>query len=262
PVIVQTTAAEHFKISASQLRKAINAKTKAFIFNSPGNPTGSVYSQGEIEELADVVKDSGVFVVADEIYEKVVYDGARHFSMGSIKQIKDQVITVNGMSKAYAMTGWRIGYLGAATPVAEAAAKVQSQVTSNATSIAQRAAATALSAPSDDVRKMVEEFCRRRDFAVKEISRIPGIQLQEPKGAFYLFPSLKSFIGKRMNGALIKDDMDIANYFLKEEHVAVVPGSGFGAKNHVRLSYACSMKELENGINRIAEGCRKLSQAF
>jgi len=262
PVIVQTAGADQFKISTAQLRKAINAKTKAFIFNSPGNPTGSVYSQGEIEELADVVKDSGVFVIADEIYEKVVYDGVRHFSMGSINQIKDQVITVNGVSKAYAMTGWRIGYLGASTQVAEAAAKVQSQVTSNATSISQRAAATALSAPSDDVHKMVEEFCRRRDFAMKEISRIPGVELQEPKGAFYLFPSLKSFIGKRMNGALIKDDMDLANFFLKEQHVAVVPGSGFGAKNHMRISYACSMRELENGLNRIKEGCRKLGEAF
>ena len=262
PVIVQTTAAEHFKISAAQLRKAINAKTKAFIFNSPGNPTGSVYSQGEIEELADVVRDSGVFVISDEIYEKVVYDGARHFSMGSIKQIKDQVITVNGVSKAFAMTGWRIGYLGAAIPVAEAAAKVQSQVTSNATSVSQRAAATALSAPSEDVQKMVEEFCRRRDFALNEISKIPGIEMQEPKGAFYLFPSLKSFIGKRMNGTLIKDDMELANFLLKEEHVAVVPGCGFGAKNHVRISYACSMKELEKGLSRIAEGCRKLSEAF
>jgi aspartate aminotransferase len=262
PVIVSASREANFKISALQLRKAVNAKTKAFIFNSPGNPSGNAYTQGEIEELAEVVKESGIFVISDEIYEKVIYDGIRHFSIGSIKQIADQVITVNGVSKAYAMTGWRIGYLGAAGPVVEAAAKVQSQVTSNASSISQRAAAAALSAPPADVEAMVKEFNRRRDFAYRELSKITGIECDEPKGAFYLFPSMKAFIGKRINGVLIKDDMDLSNFLLRDEHVAVVPGSAFGTKDHLRLSYACSMKELGNGLDRIAASCKKLREAF
>lgn len=262
PVVVQTSPEAQFKISASRLRKSINARTKAFIFNSPGNPSGNAYTQGEIEELAEVVKDTGIFVIADEIYEKVIYDGLRHFSIGSIKQISDQVITVNGVSKAYAMTGWRIGYLGGPGAVVEAAAKVQSQVTSNATSISQRAAATALSASSADVEAMVSEFNRRRDFAYGELSKIPGIECLEPKGAFYLFPAMKPFTGKRFNGTLVKDDLDLANFLLREMHVAVVPGGGFGAKNHLRISYACSMKELEKGMDRIAGGCKKLREAY
>jgi aspartate aminotransferase len=262
PVIVPTSIEENFKLSARRLRKAINAKTKAFIFNSPGNPTGSVYSQGEIEELADVVKETGIYVIADEIYEKVIYGGMRHFSIGSIRQIADQVITVNGVSKAYAMTGWRIGYLGGPPSIVEAAAKVQGQVTSNASSISQRAAAAALSAPETDVNSMVAEFNRRRDFAFRELSKIQGIELQEPKGAFYLFPSLKTFAGKRLNGATVKDDVGLADYFLEKHHVAVVPGSGFGSKHHVRLSYACSMKELEKGVDRIAAGCKELREAY
>ena len=258
PIIVNATQETGFKVTPVQLRRAINAKTKALIFNSPGNPTGAVYSQGEIEQLADVVKETGIFVIADEIYEKIVYDGAKHFSIGSIKDIKDQVITVNGVSKAYAMTGWRIGYLGAAPAVAQAAAKVQSQVTSNATSISQRAAAVALKAPTRDVEGMVAEFKRRRDFAVEQLKKIPDLVVREPKGAFYLFPSFEAFVGNRVKGSLIRDDMDIANFLLKEEHVATVPGSPFGAKGFLRLSYACSMKELEKGLKRIQSGCKKM----
>ncbi len=262
PVIVPTSIDENFKLSARRLRKAINAKTKAFIFNSPGNPTGNVYSQGEIEELADVVKETGIYVISDEIYEKVIYGGTRHFSIGSIRQIADQVITVNGVSKAYAMTGWRIGYLGGPSSIVEAAAKVQGQVTSNASSISQRAAAAALTAPGADVESMVAEFNRRRDYAFRELKKIEGVELQEPKGAFYLFPSLKAFAGKRLNGTPIKDDVALADFFLEGQHVAVVPGSGFGSKHHMRLSYACSMKELEKGVDRIAAGCKKLREAY
>jgi aspartate aminotransferase len=262
PMIVNTTHESNFKISALQLRKAVNAKTKAFIFNSPNNPTGSVYSQGEIEELADVIGETGIYVISDEIYEKVIYDSATHFSIGSIKQIKDQVVTVNGVSKAYAMTGWRIGYLGASKEVAQAAAKVQSQVTSNANSIAQKAAAVALSAPSKDVEAMVAEFKRRRDFAYEKLSKISGVELQEPKGAFYLFPSVKAFIGKRVDGELIRDDMDVCKFLLEKEHLAVVPGSAFGAKNYLRLSYACSMKELEKAVLRLKSGFKKLNEGY
>ena len=196
PVIVQTTQESGFRMTPLQLRKAINAKTKALLLNSPSNPTGNIYSQGEVEEFADIVEETGIFVISDEVYEKIVYDGVKHFSIGSIKQIRDQVITVNGVSKTYAMSGWRIGYLGAIHTVVEAAATFQRHVTANANSIAQRAAAVALAAPSNDVDTMVKEFKRRRDYLIGEISKIPGIDVREPKGTFYLFPSMKSFIGK------------------------------------------------------------------
>ena len=262
PVIVPTTRESNFKITARQLRKATNDKTKALLLNTPANPTGAVYSQGELEELADVVRDTGIFVIADEIYEKVMYPPARHFSIGSIKQVSDQVITVNGVSKAYAMTGWRIGYLGAAASVTEAAAKVQSQMTSNATSIAQRAAVAALTGPTTDIDAMVCEFERRRNFLVSEFSKIPGIDFVNPQGSFHLFPSVKSFIGKRVKGSPIRNDADFCHYLIEEEHLALVPGSAFGIPDHVRLSYATSMKELEKGVERFKSGCRKLNEAY
>jgi aspartate aminotransferase len=261
PVIVRTTQAAQFKMTPRQLRQAVNAKTKALLLNTPSNPTGTVYSQGELEELAAVVEETGIFVIADEIYEKVVYDGVRHFSIGSIKAIRDQVVTVNGVSKAYAMTGWRIGYLGAAGPIAEAAAKVQSQVTSNANSIAQRAAVVALTAPATDVDAMVKEFLRRREFVVGELSKISGLDLLVPKGAFYLFPSVKAFVGKRVNGKLMKDDADLCRFFLEEEHLVMIPGGPFGARDYIRLSYASSMKELEKAVERLARGFRTLREA-
>jgi len=259
PVSVEALHEHRFKITAQQLRKAVNAKTKALLFNSPSNPTGAVYTQGEIEELAEVVFDSGIFVISDEIYEKVIYDGAKHFSIGSVKSIHDQVITVNGLSKAYAMTGWRIGYLGAAKEVTQAAAKVQSQVTSNATSISQRAAVDALNGPSEEVERMVSEFKRRRDYIYQELSRIPDLELSEPKGAFYLFPCVKNFAGRRVKGKIMRDDMDICYHFLNEEQLVMVPGTPFGAKNYLRLSYACSMKELEKAVRRLKSGFAKLT---
>lgn len=261
PVIVGATHESNFKISAVQLRRAINERTKAFIFNSPSNPTGAVYTQGEIEELADVIQETGIYVIADEIYEKIIYDGAKHFSIGSIKEIRDQVITVNGVSKAFAMTGWRIGYLGATAKIAQAAAKVQSQVTSNANSIAQRAAEIGLTAPGDDVAMMTAEFQRRRDFAMSQLATIQGVAIAPPKGAFYLLPSMEHFIGRRIDGKIMKDDFDLAGYFLEKEHLALVPGSSFGAKNYLRLAYACSMRELQTGLERFRSGCRKLQNA-
>ena len=258
PVIIATTHENNFRITPRQLRKTINDKTKAFIFNSPSNPTGTVYSQGEIEELAEVIKQTGVYVISDEIYEKVLYDGAKHFSIGSIKAIRDHVITVNGVSKAYAMTGWRIGYLGGPKSIVEAAAKVQSQVTSNATSVSQRAAVAALTGPAADVEMMVSEFKRRRDFMSGELKNINSLEFENPKGAFYLFPSVKRYIGSRVAGKVIRDDAALCDYFLGEEHVALIPGGAFGAKNYLRLSYACSMKELEKAAHRLKTGFKKL----
>lgn len=256
--VIETTVDSRFKITAKQLHNAINARTKVFIFNSPANPTGVVYSQGEIEELAEVVRQTGIYVISDEVYEKIIFDGVKHFSIGSIKQIKDQVITVNGVSKAYAMTGWRIGYLGATEEITRAAAKVQGQVTSNPNSIAQQAAVTALTGQQDEVGMMVNEFKKRRDFVVNQLSRIPDLEIVQPHGAFYVFPSIKAFIGKRVNGKLMKDDEDICQFLLEEEHLVVVPGTPFGGKNHLRISFASSMQELEEGMKRLSKGLMKL----
>lgn len=258
PVVVLTSHENQFKVTPRQLRKAITARTKAFIFNSPSNPTGTVYSQGEIEELADVIRQTGIYVISDEIYEKVLYEGAKHFSIGCIKAIHDQVITVNGVSKAYAMTGWRIGYLGGPKQIVEAAAKVQSQTTSNATSISQRAAIAALTGPTGDIETMRLEFKRRRDFVVDQLKDIHGLEFEAPRGAFYLFPSVKQFIGRRMNGKVIRDDVSLCEYFLDEKHVAMIPGSAFGAKNYLRVSYACSMQELQKAVERLRKGFREI----
>lgn len=258
PVIVKSSAATGFKISPRMLRRAINDRTKAFIFNSPSNPTGAVYSQGEIEELAEVIRATGIYVIADEIYEKIIYDGARHFSIGSIRGIRDQVITVNGVSKAFAMTGWRIGYLGGPKDVVRAAAKIQSHTTSNATSISQRAALAALSTPSSEVSVMVSEFKRRRDFVLDELKRVPGIGIDVPPGSFLLFPSVESYAGRRKNGSVVKDDLDLCHILLEEEHLAVIPGTAFGMANHIRISYSRSMGELEEGMKRLRRGLEKL----
>jgi aspartate aminotransferase len=254
PVIIQTTEQNRFKATPAQLRKAITKKTKALIICSPSNPTGSMYTGEELREIAHLVRKHNVYVISDEIYEKVMYDGARHESIGAIEEIRDNVITVNGVSKAFSMTGWRIGYLGARRPIVEAAEKVQSQTTSNASSISQRAALAALNGGEHDVAAMREEFLKRRNFLYTALSSIPGIQCIKPDGAFYLFPNVSKFFGRTHKGKTLKSGDDIATYLLEEERVVVVPGSGFGAKKFIRLSYACSMHELEKAAERLKRG--------
>lgn len=258
PVILKTTEKTDFKITAAQLKKAVTKKTKALILCSPSNPTGSVYTPDELKAIAAVVEKSGIFVIADEIYEKVIYDGAEHFSLGSIDAIKDLVITINGVSKAYAMTGWRIGFLAAAQSVVDAAEKVQSQVTSGPNSIAQKAAHAAFAGSDDEVKKMVAEFKRRRDYIHGALTAIPGVTSTLPGGAFYLFPNVKAFYGKKFNGVAVKNSDDMAQYLIKEAQVVTVPGSGFGAPNNIRLSYACSMEELQKAAERMKTALGKL----
>ncbi len=258
PVILKTTEKTDFKISAAQLKKAITKKTKALILCSPSNPTGSVYTPDELKAIGKVIQSSGIYVIADEIYEKVIYDGAIHFSLGSIPEIKDQVITVNGVSKAYSMTGWRIGFLAAAQSVVDAAEKVQSQVTSGPNSIAQKAAYAAFAGSDDEVKKMTAEFKRRREYIHSALTAIPGITSTMPGGAFYLFPNVSSFYGKSYNGFKVKNSDDMAQFLIKEAQVVTVPGSGFGANNNIRLSYACSMQELEKAVSRMKEALAKL----
>ncbi len=258
PVILKTTERTDFKISASQLQRAITKKTKALILCSPSNPTGSVYTQSELEAIGEVVRKTGIYVIADEIYEKVIYDGARHFSLASIPTIKDLVITINGVSKAYSMTGWRIGYMAAAKPIVDAADKVQSQVTSAPCSISQRAAAAAIAGPEDEVHAMTAEFKKRRDYMLGELRAMEGVTCPTPQGAFYLFPNVSGLYGTSFNGKKIKSGDDVTQYLLEECNVVTVPGSGFGAKNNIRLSYACSMEELQKAADRMKKGFQQL----
>ena len=258
PIILKTSEKTDIKISASQLKRAITKKTKALILCSPSNPTGSVYTPEELKAIAAVIEHSGIFVIADEIYEKVIYDGAVHFSLGSIPAIKDLVITVNGVSKAYSMTGWRIGFLAGAKAVVDAAEKVQSQVTSGPNSIAQKAALAAFTGSDEEVKKMTTEFKCRREYIHSALTAIPGITSTKPGGAFYLFPNVSAFYGKSYNGFKIKNSDDIAQFLIKEAQVVTVPGSGFGANNNIRLSYACSMEDLEKAATRMKAAFAKL----
>ncbi|HTY38168.1 MAG TPA: pyridoxal phosphate-dependent aminotransferase [Bacteroidota bacterium] len=258
PVVVSTTEENAFRLTAGDLRNSITKKTKALLFCTPSNPTGSVYSREDLEALGEVIAEHEIYVVADEIYEKVIYDDAKHFSIGSIPALSDFVVTVNGFSKAYSMTGWRIGFLGARQDIVSNAEKVQGQVTSNASSISQYAALAALAGPEDELRSMAAEFRRRRDFIHGQVMSIPGISCIKPKGAFYVFPNVSAYYGKVFNGRKMESGDDIARFLLDEERVVVVPGSGFGAKDHVRISYACAMGELEKAAERMQRGFEKL----
>jgi len=258
PVVVPLPIENGFRPDVRKLRQAISPKTKAIIVNSPGNPTGVVYTQSEIEDIAQIVKQTGIYVISDEIYEKVIYDGHRHFSIGAIKSIRDQVITVNGVSKAYAMTGWRIGYMGGPREVIELAGRLQSQVTSNATSISQKATVAALAGSQRDIDTMVAEFKRRRDFVIDALSSIRDVRVTIPGGAFYVFFGVKTLYGRKHGTHAIKNSVDMAQYLLEYHRVALVPGFAFGADECVRMSYACSMGALEKGLKRIKEGLGNL----
>ncbi len=258
PVIVRTKEENEFKITPDELHRAITTKTKALLFCTPSNPTGSVYSQQELEELGRVAAEHDIYVIADEIYEKVIYNGASHFSIGSMPALKDLVVTVNGLSKGYSMTGWRVGFMGAKPEIISAAEKVQSQVTSNASTISQYAALAALTGPEDELRAMTQEFQRRRDFIYDAVCTVSGISCIKPKGAFYVFPNVSGYFGKSFGGRIMQSGDDIAAFLLDEEKIVVVPGSGFGASDYVRISYACSMTELEKAADRLHRGFNKL----
>ncbi len=258
PVIVQTGIEKQFMPDARAIRRAINAKTKAIILNSPNNPSGAVFTKSLVEELAAVVKETGVYVISDEIYEKVMYDENKHHCIGAMKNIRGQVITVNGVSKAFSMTGWRIGYMGGPREVVQAAAKFQSQVTSNANSIAQKACVTALTGSLRDLDSMVEEFRQRRDAACSALSGIPDVNVVVPGGAFYIFFGVSAFLDRNRGKRRIKSSTDLSGYLLDEHHVGTVPGSAFGDDSCVRISYACSMRELEKGLKRIKAGLTAL----
>jgi len=243
PRFIKTTAANNFKITATDLKKHITKKTKVLIINSPSNPTGSVYMRDELEEIARVCVDKNIFVISDEIYEKIIFDGAKHESIGSFnKDIYDLTITVNGLSKSHAMTGWRIGYLGAPSDVANAISNLQDHSTSNPNSIAQKAAVAALSAPEDFTHKLCQEFQKRRDYLAGRLSEIKKMSFTLPQGAFYMFCDI-SKIGL--------NSMDFARRLLDEEYVSVIPGASFGMDDHIRISFATNIDELKKGMDRI-----------
>ncbi len=258
-VIIDAGVETGYKILPAALEKAITEKTKVFLFNSPSNPTGAVYSKKEILALAEVLKGKDIFVLTDEIYEKIIFDGEEHFSIGTVDFLKDKTITVNGVSKAYSMTGWRIGYAGGPKNIIKLARNLQSHSTSNAASISQAAAQAALSNHSSEIDMMVGEFKKRRDFIVSELNKIPGVKCPLPKGAFYVFYDVSSYYGKSVNGMEIKDSTSFCNYVLNEQNVGLVPGVAFGNDNCVRMSYACSQAQIEDGLGRLHKALGKLN---
>jgi len=258
PVLVHGTLENDFKVTAEQLEAAITPRTKIVMFSSPCNPTGSVFTEEELRAIAQVIeRHENIFVLADEIYEYIIFEG-QNFSIGSVPSIKDRVITVNGCSKGYAMTGWRLGYIAAAKWIADACDKIQGQVTSGTCSITQKAAVAALTGPLDDTRKMAEAYRRRRDLVVAGLREIPGLKTAVPQGAFYAFPDMSYYFGKSDGTHVINDADDLAIYLLNVGHVATVSGTAFGAPNCIRLSTAASDENLVEALRRIKDVLAKL----
>jgi aspartate aminotransferase len=258
PVVINTSIDNDFKVTPAQLEAAITPKTRAILFNSPSNPTGMVYTRAEMEALARVVeKHKGVFIISDEIYEHILFTG-KHESMASFDFIYDRVITVNGVSKGYAMTGWRIGYIGAPIWLAKAVNKLQGQFTSGVSSISQRAALAAVTSKSDAKVKMLEAFRKRRDLVCKLLKEIEGFKVGIPQGAFYVFPDISWYLGKSDGKNVIKDSNDLALYLLENARVALVGGDGFGSPECIRFSYAASEPELVEAIKRVKEALKGL----
>jgi aspartate aminotransferase len=256
PVIVKTYEKDSFMLKADALESHVNERTKAIILNSPSNPTGLTYDRKSLEEIAEVALRHGLYVISDEIYEKLVYDGVEHISIASLgKEIKDRTVVVNGLSKSHAMTGWRIGYAAGPAEITKAMTKIQSQSTSNPTSIAQRAAVEALTGPQDFIDIMRKEFDERRRFLVDELNSIDGVSSLTPTGAFYAFPNTSGLYGKSEK---VSSSSKLALYLLDEAQVALVPGDAFGDDSHIRISYATSLQDIKKAMKRINEALGKL----
>jgi aspartate aminotransferase len=249
-VFIKSEASNSFKITPKDLKKHISSKTKVLILNSPSNPTGCVYSRDELSEIAEICVKSKIYVISDEIYEKIIFDGLKHFSLaGFSKDIYGFTITVNGLSKSYSMTGWRIGYLGAPEEISSAISNLQDHSTSNPASICQKAALAALKAPDDFARRICQEFERRRNYVCSRLDKIPKLSYVKPQGAFYLFFNISK---------TKLDSLTVANRLLDEALIAVIPGEGFGRKDYCRMSFATSMELLEKSLNRLEEWLNKI----
>ena len=259
PVFVPVRA-DNYELDLDAIEKAVTAKTKAIVTCTPNNPTGAVYSEESLRRLAELAVRHDFFIIADEIYEKLVYDGAKHFSVASVsKEVRDRTITVNGMSKAYAMTGWRVGYAAARADIIKGVVAVQSQTTSCAGAISQKASVAALQGPQDDLRRMVAEFRRRRDYVVNRLNAIPGIACPDVKGAFYVFPDVQPCLGGSFGGRRIETAVDLCEYLLDEALVAAVPGEAFHVPGKIRISYSNSMENLEKALDRLEKALTALT---
>lgn len=261
PVYVYADESTNFVPAVEAIREKITPRTRAIVVNSPCNPTGAVFPRHTLKQIAALALKHDLYIISDEIYEKIVYDGHEHCSIASLgEEVKKRTILINGMSKAYSMTGWRIGYAAAERELISAMTRIQDQSTSNPTSIAQKAALAALQAPDDAVKQMVSAFAERRRVIVDGLNSIPGFRCAQPGGAFYAFPNVSALYGKRWGDRVINGSDAFAEYLLEVARVAVVPGGGFGADENIRLSYACSLDTIRNGIARIAQAVEALSQ--
>ncbi|MDD6795176.1 MAG: pyridoxal phosphate-dependent aminotransferase [Clostridiaceae bacterium] len=258
PVVVNTTKEDNYKYSAESLKKAITSKTKAIILNSPNNPTGVVYTKDELMVVAEIAKENDLIIISDEIYEKLIYDGEKHISIASLSEDSfNRTIVINGFSKAYAMTGWRLGYTASSKRIAKLISAIQSHATSNPTSISQYAGLAALNGSDDEMRDMVNEFRNRRNYMLNEIKKNKKLTCIEPKGAFYIMINIKEYFGMEFNGVKVEDSVKFAQILLEEEKVAVVPGAGFGLGDYIRLSYATSLDDIKIGLSRIENFLKK-----
>jgi len=259
PVVIPTTERQGFRISPQQLASAITPRTKAIILNSPNNPTGATYTAEELRALAGILVQKKILIIADDIYEKFVYDGIAFTSIASLgKEIQDQTMVINGVSKTYSMTGWRIGFAAGPAELIAEMGKVQTQNVSNPVSFCQKAAVEALVGPQDSVGEMIVEFDRRRRYIVERLNAMPGITCSLPQGAFYVFPNITGLCGRKWGEKKISNSADVTDFLLEEARVAGVAGSGFGDDKYIRFSYATSMKNIEKGMDRIQEALKKL----
>lgn len=259
PVIVNCDENDGYKLSAKNIEKAVTSKTKAILLNSPHNPTGIVYNKNELEEIAQIAKKYNLIIISDEIYEKLIYDGEEHVSIASLSEdAYERTIVINGLSKTYAMTGWRVGYTASSTKLAKVMSSVQSHMTSNVCSISQYAALEALTGPQDSINMMKNAFEERRNFMMKKLEGIDEVSFIKPQGAFYIMVDITYFIRKSINGIKINNSIEFAKILLEEEKVAVIPGAAFGLENFIRLSYATSMEVIEEGLDRIKSFLGKL----
>ena len=260
PVFVEGDEKSNYKFTKENLEKAVTAKTKAIVLNTPNNPTGTIYNKEELEVIADFAKKYNIIIISDEMYEKLIYDNENHISIASLsKDPYERTIVINGLSKSYAMTGWRIGYCAASEKIAKLMISIQSHVTSNVCSITQYAALEALNGPQDEKTKMINEFEKRRNYMINRIESIDNLSIVKPKGAFYIMINIENCLGKEINGKILNDSMEFCASLLENEKLAVIPGKAFGLNNYIRVSYATSMEAIKEGLNRIESFIKKLN---
>ncbi len=259
PVIVETREEDGFRVTPQALKQAITPRTRALVLNSPSNPTGAMYSERDLREIARIAVEENILVISDDIYEKILFDNRSFQSIASFnEEVKQRTLVLNGVSKTYAMTGWRIGYMAGPAEIIKGVTKVQSQSTSNPCSIAQKAAVAALTGPQNEISVMREHFENRKNYIVKRFRAIPGVSCFEPQGAFYAFPNVSAYYGKTFNGKALQGSNEMTEFLLEEARVAVVPGVAFGADAFIRLSFATSMENIVEGLDRIEKALLKL----